>query len=152
MTDHPIPTRSRSAAEREAPIQVSIPVELTAAMVIRAGVIKDEARARDLAVELHDVVAKCVELYWAQRAPNALEIADFTLAVWQWALVSNSSPSDGSQAGWISETLAALTLNVDDDDLYLRWLMIGDVVTGSDSDLPANAREALMQAINATRQ
>jgi hypothetical protein len=48
------------------PIQISIPIELTAAMVIRAEVIKDEARAKELAIELHEIVAKATELYSAR--------------------------------------------------------------------------------------
>jgi hypothetical protein len=137
-------------------ITVTIPVELTRSMIIRAGVIGDEARALELAIELHEVVARCVELYRADktrlvefpnedfnaepveleplREHNALEIADFTLAVWRQALVSpceeNDSP-DAHEAAWISELLAGLCCDKD-DDLYLRWLMIGDAVTGSD--------------------
>jgi hypothetical protein len=89
-----------------ADITVTIPVELTQSMIIRAGVITDEARALELAVELHD--AECVKLFRAEktrlvehlddgesgetvvledlREHNALEIADFTLAVWRSAL------------------------------------------------------------------
>ena len=48
-------------------IEIKIPVELTAAMIIRAGVITDEARAKELAVELHDIVAESVKLYRADR-------------------------------------------------------------------------------------
>ena len=48
-------------------IDVKIPIELTAAMIVRAGVIKDEARAGELAVELHDIVARCVELFRADK-------------------------------------------------------------------------------------
>jgi hypothetical protein len=130
-------------------IVVTIPVELTRAMIISAGVITDEARALELATELHDVVAEVMKLYRARkrrlveysdpeceptepvvleeaRYPNALEIADFTLAVWRQAL--GRPGQDEAEAEWISVELAALV----DDDLYLRWLMLGDVITGSD--------------------
>jgi hypothetical protein len=129
-------------------ITVTIPVELTQAMIMRGGVVEDEARAHELAIELHEVVAELVKLYRAEktrvveipegeddpakfvelepsRTPNALEIADFTLAVWQQAL-----PSDDEQDEWISVKLAALCDK--DEDLFLRWTTIGDVVTGSD--------------------
>jgi hypothetical protein len=115
------------------PIVVSIPTELTAAMIIRAGVIKSEARAENLAHELHEIVAGFRELYLAERSElSPLEIADFTLAVWRQALVNSrgdDDTADAHEAGWISETLAALD---DGGDLYLRWLTIGDVVTGGD--------------------
>jgi hypothetical protein len=137
-------------------IEISIPLELTAAMVIRAGIIKNEARALELATELHEIVARCVELFRVDkrrlvelpddddpdgepveleslREPNALEVADFTLAVWRQALTSNcdDDSSDAHEAEWISDRLAGL--NGDGaDDLYFRWLMIGDIVTGSD--------------------
>jgi hypothetical protein len=133
-------------------ITVTIPAELTQAMVIRRGVIKDERRALELALELHEVIAACVKLYRADkrrlvklpddddpneeptvledlREPNALEVADFTLAVWRQALVSGrSDAADGEEAAWISETLATLC----DEDLYLRWIKLADVVCGSD--------------------
>jgi hypothetical protein len=143
-------------------IEVRIPVELTAAMVIRAGVITDEARVLELAHELHAIIAKFVELRRAEkrrlaehpkgpdgednpdaepvvpeeaRGPDALEIADFTLAAWRQALASTVGLTDDApdchEAGWISEELATITPLEDADDLFLRWIMIGDAVTGS---------------------
>jgi hypothetical protein len=131
-------------------LRLTIPVELTAAMVMRAGVITNEKRARELAEELHEIVAACVELFRADkrrfvrlpddpeqeptvledlRGPNALEIADFTLAAWRQALVlGDGNTPDGAEAEWISVLLAGLC----DEDLYLRWLMIGDIVTSRD--------------------
>jgi hypothetical protein len=131
-------------------IIVRIPPELTAAMIIRAGVIADEARALELATELHEIVPKLLALWLAEkrrlvelpddpdeeptvleqaRKPNALEIADFTLAVWRQAVRNSKDDGpdspDRAEAGWISEELACLGA----DDLYLRWLMIGDIVT-----------------------
>jgi hypothetical protein len=111
-----------------ADITVTIPVELTQAMIIRSGVIKDEARALELAIELHDVVAACVKLFLAKSKPSPLELADFALAVWRQALVSQDGTSDGEEGAWTSEILGSIC----DDDLYLRWIMLGDVVTGSD--------------------
>jgi hypothetical protein len=49
------------------PIVVAIPVELTQAMIIRRGKVEDEKRARELAHELHDVVARVMELFRAQE-------------------------------------------------------------------------------------
>jgi hypothetical protein len=134
-------------------ITVTIPVELTAAMIIRAGKIGDEARALVIAKELHEIVARCVELFRAERPDiveradddpgkfvtvekaherTALEIADFTLACWRQALVSTANQGDDTpdahEAAWISVYLAGLL----DDDLFLRWIMLADVVTGSD--------------------
>jgi hypothetical protein len=115
-------------------IQISIPVELTAAMIIRAGAIINETRALELATELHEIVAECVRLFRADKdghTPDALQIADFTLACWRQALVSNAGQDDTSdchEAEWISVELAEIC----DDDLFLRWMMIGDIVTGSD--------------------
>jgi hypothetical protein len=145
------------------PITVTIPVELTAAMIIRGGVVTDEALALSLAEELHDVVAKYVKLRLADkrrlveypkgrdgeddpeagpielepsRGPNALEIADFTLAAWRQAMTGfqvttgrQVSP-DGEEGRWISEELAALSLG--DDSLWLRWCSVCDSVTGSE--------------------
>jgi hypothetical protein len=131
-------------------IVVRIPVELTRSMIIRAGVIADEARALELATEVHEVVAACAALYAAsefrviedldevflpecdkrpKRKPNALETADFTLAVWRQTLVNSSGQNDdtpdAAEAEWISELLAGLC----DHDLYLRWIRLGDVIT-----------------------
>jgi hypothetical protein len=144
-------------------IKVSIPAELTAAMIIRAGVIKDEARALEIAHELHAVVAQCVKLRLAEkrslvelpsdeelerdpeaepvelepaRGPNALEIADFTLACWKQAMVGYQITTgrqvtpDGEEGAWISEELAALTLG--HDPLYRRWCAVCNAITGSD--------------------
>jgi hypothetical protein len=128
-------------------IVVRIPVELTQAMILRGGVIKDEARALELAVELHETVAEVMNLHRADRPrlvefpngdynaepvvleerhePTALEIAEFTLESWRRALPFNEEEEDG---GWISVELAGLC----GDDLYRRWLTIGDHAIGSD--------------------
>jgi hypothetical protein len=65
------------------------------------------------------------------RLPNALEIADFQLATWLVALggstgLDNPSDTHIGEAGWIATELAGLC----DDDLFDRWMMIGDIVTG----------------------
>jgi hypothetical protein len=131
-------------------INITISVELTQLRIIRAGVITDEARALELARELHEIIAQCVELYRAEkirpvkfldddpdaepveleplRPTNALEIADFTLALWRCALTSD----DGDEACWANETLSGITPLNDDKELYLRWMMISDIVTGAD--------------------
>jgi hypothetical protein len=141
-------------------ILVSIPVELTQSMIIRAGVIDDEARALELATELHEVVAEVTKLYRVYksrivkfrdddelakldpshapddelvvleeaRVPNALEVADFVLAVWRQALGKCSTDDDVDEGEWISVLLAALC----DEDLYLRWSTLCEVITGSD--------------------
>jgi hypothetical protein len=58
-----------------------------------------------------------------------LEVADFSLAIWRSALVNSQGDTrDGDEAAWASETLAAIC----DEDLFLRWILVGDVVTGSD--------------------
>jgi hypothetical protein len=132
---------------RASDIVVRIPVELTAAMIIRAGVIKNEARARELAIELHEIVAEAVKLYRAEkirlvdlpcdpegeptvleerRPHNALEVADFTLACWRQALVSTGAMDedspDAAEGAWISETLAAITpLRDPAPDRRPRW-------------------------------
>jgi hypothetical protein len=134
-------------------INICIPVELTAAMILRAGVVKDEARALALANELHDVVNKFTKLRLAEkrsvvehpedavgdaepveieppRGPNAREIAGFTLAAWRNAMTGGPTEPDEGEAQWISEELAALSIG--DDNLYLRWLNVCDNATGSD--------------------
>jgi hypothetical protein len=100
-------------------------------MVIRGGVITSEARAEELARELHEIVAACVKLYRANHSPDALQLADFTLACWRQALVSTTGQTDTSdchEAMWVTDELVGIS----HDDLYLRWLMIHDLVTGSD--------------------
>jgi hypothetical protein len=115
-------------------IVVRIPPELTAAMIIRAGVITNETRALELATELHEVVSQCVALWISsERKPGPLEIADFSLAVWRQAIRNGRGDApdgpDQAEAAWISETLAELC----DNDSFLRWLMLGDVITGRDA-------------------
>jgi hypothetical protein len=133
-------------------IEISIPVELTAAMVIRAGIITSEAHAAELAAELHDLIPEIVAAWAAHQGrfghpPTPLEIADFQLACWRQALVNASgldgdSP-DSAEAEWISVEIAALTAD-DGGDLFLRWLVLGDIVTGSDvSDIIRGAEGGL---------
>jgi hypothetical protein len=154
--------------ENMADISVTIPIELTQAMVIRGGVIRNEARALEFANELHEIVAELVKPYRASktrlvklddndpdaeptvleelREPNALELADFTLAVWRQALVDGRSDTpDSEEAAWISVKLTAIC----DDDLYWRWIRLGDVITGSDvASLTLEAEiEDIVQAV-----
>jgi hypothetical protein len=48
------------------PIDISIPVELTAVMVISRGVIGRRSASAELARELHGVVARCIGLFRAE--------------------------------------------------------------------------------------
>jgi hypothetical protein len=145
--------------ERMSDISITIPVELTQSMIIRAGRIADEKRALALAHELHDVVLKCVQLFRARkrrlvehpkgpdgeddpdaepieleeaREPNPLELADFTLACWRQALVGGEVSSDDGEGRWIAEELASLLPVGDPDQLFVRWEIVCDLVTGSD--------------------
>jgi hypothetical protein len=105
-------------------ITISIPVELSAACVIRAGHVKDEAVALQIARELHDVVAAYVRMFRNEpphalvrlpddpegepievepaRKHNALEIADFALALWRHTFISHSLPDspDYNEGCW----------------------------------------------------
>jgi hypothetical protein len=133
------PHRDHRRADRNGPIEelkpmtdpivVSIPIALIVATILRRGVITDDARAEELARELHDIVAAFRERFFAETyGLSPLSVADLTLAVWRQALVSGQDDTpDGDEAEWISENLAGFG----DHDLFLRWLMIGDVVTGS---------------------
>jgi hypothetical protein len=111
-------------------------------------VIKDKNRAFELANELHDVVNRCVAAYAqieegevkitggklerlsARRKPDAVELADFALACWRQAIVSapHADSLDAEEGHWISQKLAAIV----DEDLFLRWTMLLDAITGSD--------------------
>jgi hypothetical protein len=115
-------------------IIISIPVELTCATILRGGVVEDSSRALELAEQLHEVVAACAERYIAERKPDALELADFLLAVWRQSLVwaQQRDTPDGEEAMWISELLESLFHDDDANEVYLRWLQVGDLVTGSD--------------------
>jgi hypothetical protein len=94
---------------------------------------------------LHDIVAKAAAHYGAERRtyqgsdgtvletrkPNALEMADFTLTAWRQALVvagPDPDTRDYEEGAWISGVLAG----PGDDDLFVRWLKICDVATGSE--------------------
>jgi hypothetical protein len=107
-------------------------------------------KARELAIELHDIVAECVKLYRADkrrlveypdddperepivlealREPNALELADFRLAVWRQALRDGAGDDpnglDYSEGAWISEVLVGLC----DEDLFMRRLTVCDFI------------------------
>jgi hypothetical protein len=112
-------------------IVLEIPLELTAAMVVQAGVVKDETRPRDLASELHEIVAGFRRLFAADPHVSAGELilADLVLATWRQALVvAQSDTPDSDEAEWISVHLAFMG----DDNLYLRWLAVCVAVTGSD--------------------
>jgi hypothetical protein len=108
-------------------INVSIPVELTQSMIIRRGVVADEARALELAVESHDIIAKATEIYRAKiitvvdhpvgpdgkeipdaepivvegpRPMDADEIADFQLAAWRVAVGGGAEGNPENADGW----------------------------------------------------
>jgi hypothetical protein len=159
-------------------INVSIPVELTQSMIVRRGVVESEALALELAHELHDVIARATKLFLAEtitvvrrpvgpdgkevlddepvmidgpRAPTELEVADFVLALWRVAVDNGAdgNPSaDTCDAAWVSEKLAALSLNDDPDEMvFENWYRIGSVVTGeSDAGMPKDMPEGGAQA------
>jgi hypothetical protein len=112
-------------------ITISISTELTRLMILRCCSIKDRTRALELAIELHDIIAKCVELFRAKRKPGAVAIADFALAVWQQTLERFDLPKiigDGETVR-ISDELRAIC----DDALFQRWLMVSDTIAGLDA-------------------
>jgi hypothetical protein len=117
-----------------ADIVVKIPIELTQRMITWMGVIKDEARALELAIELREIVHECVERRIAEYkslSPITHDIAGFTLAVWRQALVSSQATReffldtpDSQDAAWISVEIC------DYGDLFDRWVRVGDLVNG----------------------
>jgi hypothetical protein len=133
---------------------ITIPIELTQSLIIRRSAVvfgEENAlgaiEALKLAIELHQVIGEFVKLRLADqrrltecsgypdeapfplgemRGPNALEVADFTLTAWLNILGGQVSPRDDE---WIADELVGLVPH----DLYLRWLEIGDAVTGTNS-------------------
>jgi hypothetical protein len=132
-------------------------------------VITSERRAAELAREqLHEITPKLLALRLAEKRclvelpddpdeapnvleedhkPDALEIADFTLAVWRQALVWNKHLDnlDAAEAEWVSVELASLASDPEGDKLYLRWLKVSDAVTGQRRQLAGRLTNAPLQ-------
>jgi hypothetical protein len=111
-------------------MELKFPLALTAARIIRAGVIEDEAVALKLAHELHDIVATYRALYAARPEcerdyPCAdIEEADVIDTIVRTTL--GNGPND--HGGWVYERF----LGVDGEDLYVRYMKLADKVLGTD--------------------
>jgi hypothetical protein len=118
-------------------IELSIPVGLTAAQIIRASrVIHEESAALEIAAELHDFVACVQKSFAAQPArsdpdplPDELVVSDVVQTLLRCLV--NIGPTDkdaaDSETMWLAEQLI-----VGGDDLYPRYMRLYDRVNGTD--------------------
>jgi len=113
-------------------IQLTIPVELTAARIQRRASISAEA-AHWLAIELHDIVAAYRQLF-SVRPPcdGYAETEETDVVETMLRTAGDVWPSDQDAAEiegiWLSEKFDA----VDGDEPYVRYLRVVDKINGTD--------------------
>jgi hypothetical protein len=116
-------------------IKIEIPVGLTAAYIERANSNLKPSEARELAAELHAIIADYRNLY-SVRPPgeegHASQETDAMLAMWSMALgmweQTNGAKADQEDPGvWVMLAFD----DIGGDELYQRWLKVGDRILGS---------------------
>jgi hypothetical protein len=120
-------------------ITITIPIALTTSQVIRASPAAiSESEARQLALELHDLIAEVQARYLSRplREPAAFGLADLVDAVRRTLL--GFWPTDGTAAGnescWLMEQLT----DIDGALLYDRYLLLHDRIQGTNFATIAN--------------
>ena len=124
----------RIEAGRATDIDLRITVEFTATMIIRCSVIKDEATARALALELHEIIGLFRGFYSArppyehellEKMPDLEEIeeTDLVLAIWRTAF----DISAFLEGEWLYDQFE----RVGADELYERYLRLCDKINGT---------------------
>ena len=103
------------------------PADLVAARIRRANPSIDKEAARELAAELHDIVA-CVR---ASPSPPGISTRTTSIQTMTHAIIDDRPPSDGAAANdsiWVMEWLTELG----GDELYLRYMRLFDRINGTD--------------------
>jgi hypothetical protein len=114
-------------------IKLSYPADLTAAQIRRVNPSINEETARELAAELHDIVAYVQSLYATQ--PRGEPTADFEESDVIQTLLRTALdfwPRDEGAAGNESIWLMEMLTFVGGDELYLRYMRLCDRVNGTD--------------------
>jgi hypothetical protein len=132
-------------------IRLTIPLALTVSQIARANPTIDDDEARELAQEVHSIIATVQKLY-ALRPPNPAELAlrlpttarclpyeaaiayelGDVIDVVRDTIFGHWPPHDSSEAGdlscWIMERLTDLD---DSDILYVRYWRVHDRIQGT---------------------
>lgn len=123
-------------------IELVIPLELTAALIIRSAGNIDESGAHALALELHDIIARVQQFYADRPRLITADRPQFEAADLVWTLLRatlNFWPEDSGAAAdeavWIAEHLEPM------GDLFDRYLRVCDRIAGSDIAELADFRE-----------
>jgi hypothetical protein len=107
------------------------PADLTAARIRRANPSIEKEAARELATELHDIVACVQGRCAAQPKPYPeFEASDLIQAMMR-EIVDDRPPGDGAAATdsmWVWEWVTSLC----GDELYLRYMRLFDRINGTD--------------------
>jgi hypothetical protein len=129
-------------------ITIAIPIALTASQIIRASPAAiSESEARQLALELHDLIAEVQARYGEGKLSDdeaAFGLADLVDAVRRTVL--GFWPSDGAAAGsescWLMEQLTDIG-DARNTLLYDRYLRLHDRIQGTDFVTIANGGEII---------
>ena len=112
-------------------IELSIQADLTAARLRRVNPSINEGTARELAAELHDIIA-CVQRHCAAqpRPYPAFEESDVIQTLVRTVVDFSTSDKDAAadEGEWLRDMLSYLGGH----ELYLRYMRLSDRVNGTD--------------------
>jgi hypothetical protein len=121
-------------------IDLNLTVEFTATMIIRCNVIKDEPKARALALELHEII-ELFRRFYSVRPPyegellkelsdlEEIEGTDLVLMIWRTAF--DIYPKTESMALLEGEWLDYQFGRIGADELYERYMRLCDKINGT---------------------
>ena len=112
-------------------VELSIPADLTGARFRRVNPSMNEGTARELAAELHDIIA-CVQRHCAAqpRPYPAFEESDVIQTLVRTVIDFSTSDKDAAanEGEWLMDVLSYLGGH----ELYLRYMRLTDRVNGTD--------------------
>ena len=112
-------------------VELSIPADLTGARFRRVNPSINEGTARELAVELHDIIA-CVQRHCAAqpRPYPAFQESDVIQTLVRTVVDFSTSNKDAAadEGEWLMDVLSYLGGH----ELYLRYMRLSDRVNGTD--------------------
>jgi hypothetical protein len=123
-----------------ADIDLKITVEFTGTMIIRCDVIKDEAQAHALALELHEVIGIFRGLYSVrppyqrellEKMPDLEEIEETDLVLAIWGTAFDICPTNERAALLEVDWLYDQFERIGADELYDRYMRLCDKINGT---------------------